>query len=116
MSVERQAVWGVGYQGEYRVFIHTRDDECRVDLTTDDDHFPLCRAGWGGCVVSLIPASRERQFIAHLTDSQEGYSAYRDLGAKELETVVFKTVPGSGAGGKSQSLCDGREIYRSHFS
>lgn len=65
-------------------------------------------AGWGGCVVSLIPASLEQQFIAQITDEREGYSAYRGLGKKELETIVFKTVPGSGAGGESS---DGPELH-----
>lgn len=58
----------------------------------------LSGAGWGGCVVSLLPASKEKAFIRALTDKQTGYSPYRTMADEALESVVFKTVPGSGAG------------------
>jgi hypothetical protein len=69
-------------------------------------------AGWGGCVVSLIPKSREASFIAHITDAQKGYEGYKRFRAEQESTgeseekglfkdVVFKTIPGSGAGGTS---------------
>lgn len=59
-----------------------------------------CRAGWGGCVVSLIPSSQEKAFINAVIDPKTGYSKYRGKTAEELKTSVFKTVPGSGAGGE----------------
>jgi galactokinase len=61
---------------------------------------PSTRAGWGGCVVSLLPRSREKEFIAYITSAETGYSKYRTLKDDQLKTAVFESVPGTGAGGK----------------
>ncbi|XP_057367540.1 N-acetylgalactosamine kinase-like [Daphnia carinata] len=55
----------------------------------------LTGAGWGGCMVALVPENGVKSFIDHL---KENY--YKNLPAardRDLNEVLFATQPGSGA-------------------
>ncbi|TCD61100.1 galactokinase [Steccherinum ochraceum] len=54
----------------------------------------LTGAGWGGCTVSLVPASQVDSFIQAV---KEAYPGYRWLGEAKLNEAIFATRPGSGA-------------------
>lgn len=51
--------------------------------------------GWGGAVISLLPADQVPDFVARVTKE---YPAYEGLGKEKLDEVAFASMPGSGAG------------------
>ncbi|WVF71062.1 galactokinase [Kwoniella sp. CBS 6097] len=53
--------------------------------------------GWGGAVISLIPAGKANSFLKEVRNR---YGAYKGLSQEQLEEAAFVTVPGSGAGSK----------------
>lgn len=61
--------------------------------------------GRDGCVVFLISALLEKDFITGCTDDREGYSAHHRLGEEELKMIMLKTVLVNGAGGEFSSAC-----------
>lgn len=73
-----------------------------LDLLTD-----LCRgagalgsrltgAGWGGCAVSIVPASSLKSFLEAIASKYYDVSCPK-LGGRMLEEVLFATKPGRGA-------------------
>ena len=54
----------------------------------------LTGAGWGGCAVSLIPASQKEAFIQKMYDGFYAKDAHRKSVAEES---LFATQPGGGA-------------------
>ncbi|OXM76047.1 galactokinase [Cryptococcus neoformans Bt63] len=51
--------------------------------------------GWGGAVISLLPADRASDFLRKV---RKMYGLYRGLSVDELDKAAFISVPGSGAG------------------
>lgn len=51
--------------------------------------------GWGGAVISLLPAEKVPGFIEAVT---KAYPAYEGLSKEKLDEVAFASMPGSGAG------------------
>nr|XP_002732930.2 PREDICTED: N-acetylgalactosamine kinase-like [Saccoglossus kowalevskii] len=54
----------------------------------------LTGAGWGGCAVSMVPASKVGEFLARVHD---GYYANDPQKKAKVEESLFATQPGSGA-------------------
>ncbi len=54
----------------------------------------LTGAGWGGCTVSLVEASKVGAFTAALADA---FYAKRGVAADAVAGLVFASAPGSGA-------------------
>lgn len=73
-----------------------------------DRSIPL-GAGWGGCTVSLVSESEVAPFIQKMKD---GYGPYKNLSEEQLEQVIFATKPGSGAGGKNDSILPSRSVLQ----
>ncbi|WWD19422.1 galactokinase [Kwoniella shandongensis] len=61
--------------------------------------------GWGGAVISLIPADRAEGFLKNVRSK---YAGFKGLSEEELDEAAFVTIPGSGAG--IYSLLDSGEI------
>ena len=53
----------------------------------------LTGAGWGGCVVCLVPSALVSDFMEHVT---KGY--FHDVPSENVGTSLFATQPGPGAG------------------
>ncbi|EJT50844.1 galactokinase [Trichosporon asahii var. asahii CBS 2479] len=51
--------------------------------------------GWGGAVISLLPADQVPDFVARVTKE---YPAYEGLSKEKMAEVAFASMPGSGAG------------------
>lgn len=51
--------------------------------------------GWGGAVISLLPADQVPEFVQKVTKE---YPAYKGLSPEKLDEVAFASMPGSGAG------------------
>ncbi|OCF32013.1 galactokinase [Kwoniella heveanensis BCC8398] len=51
--------------------------------------------GWGGAVISLIPAEQADSFLAQV---RTRYGGFKGLSEEQLQEAAFVTVPGSGAG------------------
>jgi len=54
----------------------------------------LTGAGWGGCVVSLVPADKVQKFLSSVRTS---YYAERALSGDVVNECLFATQPGDGA-------------------
>ena len=54
-------------------------------------------AGWGGCIVALVPQSDLENYIDGI--KKDYYATLNSIQAKEdcLDNVIFPTQPGSGA-------------------
>ena len=59
--------------------------------------FQLTGAGWGGCIVALVPEENVKEYIDGLKTkyyaNQTNFSAI----SQDLEKLIFQTEPGSGA-------------------
>lgn len=51
--------------------------------------------GWGGAVISLLPADKVPAFVKSVTEQFDGYQG---LSKEKLDEVAFASMPGSGAG------------------
>lgn len=56
----------------------------------------LTGAGWGGCAVSIVPATSLKSFLEVIESKFYDVSCPK-LSGKKLEDVVFATKPGRGA-------------------
>jgi galactokinase len=52
-------------------------------------------AGWGGCIVALVPLSKVDAFIAGI--KEDYYQNLEAAKGKDLNGFIFKTGPGAGA-------------------
>ena len=58
--------------------------------------FQLTGAGWGGCIVALVPDDTVEEYINGLKTKY--YNVVKpDLDSEALDRLIFPTEPGSGA-------------------
>lgn len=64
-----------------------------------DDPSLICHrltgAGWGGCIVALVPEDLVGSYIAAV--KTEYYVDYKKIPEEHLDTFIFSTQPGAGA-------------------
>ncbi|CAG8491620.1 9636_t:CDS:2 [Paraglomus occultum] len=72
------------------------DELVRVCLECGAKGSRLTGAGWGGCVVSVIPGNESEEFISKVTEKYYNVR-FPDLPKERLSEVIFETLPGAGA-------------------
>lgn len=73
------------------------DELCALALSAGAYGARVTGAGWGGCIVALVPADETESFVQKL---KAGYAPYKDLEGEKLREAVFASKPSSGASGE----------------